>query len=413
MAESKPIRILYMEDDPGIARLFKKKLERAGYIVDLAGDGEQGLNMYNAGFYDMVVLDHNMPVYDGLEVLRALAIRGPLPPTIMITGSGSEQIAVEAMKLGAGDYVVKDIDGFFLELMPTVIEQVLRQQHLAEAKQQAEEALKAYSERLEEMVEERTRELREAQEQLVRKEKLAVLGQMAGGVAHELRNPLAVIANALYFLYSDVVDEDDAGREFLQMIDRAVMESTKIVSDLLDFSRTRGPDRKKIEVIDLVDQVLERHPPPEGVNIRIEISDDIPSIHVDPQQIGLVLNNLVTNAYQAMPEGGELTISTHTIETSEVSGKPPRSQWLALSITDTGCGISEENMKKMFEPLFTTKKKGIGLGLATSKILVEANGGSIEVESDGLPGRGSTFTVRLPVIDSVIPSRLARGTNGQ
>ncbi len=401
MAESKPIRILYMEDDPGIARLFEKKLKRAGYVVDLARDGEEGLNMYNAGSYDVIAVDHNLPVYDGLEVIRTLAFRGQLPPTIMITGTGNEQIAVEAMKLGAGDYVVKDVEGRFLELLPTVIEQVLRQQQLAEAKQRAEEALKMYSERLEEIVEERTRELREAQEQLVRKEKLAVLGQMAGGVAHELRNPLSVIANALHALYTDIVEEDDAGREALQMIDWAVCESTKIVSDLLDFSRTRGPDRRNTEVSELVAQVLERHPPPEGVNIRIEIHDDVPLIYVDPQHIGLILNNLVTNAYQAMSKGGKLTVSAHAIKTSEVSGKPPRSKWVALSITDTGCGISEEDMKKLFEPLFTTKKEGIGLGLVTSKNLVEANGGSIEVESDGVPGKGSTFTVRLPVTNSV------------
>ena len=102
--------------------------------------------------------------------------------------------------------------------------------------------------------------------------------------------------------------------------------------------------------------------------------------------------NLVVNAYQAMKEGGALTIKT-----SEVSEKLPKSKWVALSVTDTGCGISKENMAKLFEPLFTTKARGIGLGLAVSRILVEANGGSMEVESE--KGKGSTFTVRLPVAE--------------
>jgi len=138
MAESKPIRILYMEDDPGLARLFKKRLERAGYVVDIARDGEEGLAMYEAGSYDVVATDQHMPVQTGLEVIRILAARGPLPPMIMVTGTGSEQIAVEAMKLGAGDYIVKDIEGGYLELLPTVIERVLQQRRLVEEKQRAE-----------------------------------------------------------------------------------------------------------------------------------------------------------------------------------------------------------------------------------------------------------------------------------
>ena len=142
MTESKPIRILYMEDDPGLARLVQKKLERAGYVVDLARDGEEGLAMYAAGSYDVLAVDQAMPVHDGLEVIRTLASQGSLPPTIMVTGTGSEKIAVEAIKLGARDYIVKDVDGGYLDLLPTVIEQALQQQRFAEEKQRAEEALR-------------------------------------------------------------------------------------------------------------------------------------------------------------------------------------------------------------------------------------------------------------------------------
>ena len=141
MPESKPIRILYMEDDVGLARLLQRRLERAGYIVDLASDGIAGLEMYEQGSYDVVAVDQRMPGCDGLEVIRILAQRGPLPPTIMITGTGNEQIAIEAMKLGAGDYIVKDVDGGYFELVPTVIEQVLTQRRLVEEKQQAVRAL--------------------------------------------------------------------------------------------------------------------------------------------------------------------------------------------------------------------------------------------------------------------------------
>jgi PAS domain S-box-containing protein len=135
-------RILYMEDDPGMASLFQKKLERAGYTVDLARDGREGLAMYAAGSYDVVVMDHAMPGYDGLAVLRTLAAQGPLPPVIMVTGAGDEKVAVEAMKLGAGDYIVKDVDGGYLGLLPTVIERLRQRQRLVMEKLQAEERLR-------------------------------------------------------------------------------------------------------------------------------------------------------------------------------------------------------------------------------------------------------------------------------
>lgn len=139
--QPEPIRILYMEDDIGLARLFKKKLERSGYLVDLASDGAEGLEMYQAKQYDILAVDQQMPFIDGLEVIRLLAAQGPLPPTIMITGAGNEQTAIEAMKLGASDYIVKDIDGGYLELLPSVIEQTFYRQRLVEEKQQAVAAL--------------------------------------------------------------------------------------------------------------------------------------------------------------------------------------------------------------------------------------------------------------------------------
>ena len=149
MPEPRSIRILYIEDDPGLGRLFQRRLRRAGYIVDVAPDGKEGLALYDQGSYDVVAVDQTMPVHSGLEVIRILASRGPLPPTIMVTGTGSEQIAVEAMKLGASDYVVKDVNGGYLDLLPTVIGRVLQQQQLLAEKQQAEEALRRRAAELE------------------------------------------------------------------------------------------------------------------------------------------------------------------------------------------------------------------------------------------------------------------------
>jgi len=256
-------------------------------------------------------------------------------------------------------------------------------------RKKAEEALREYSERLEEMVEERTNELRGAQEELMRKERLAILGQLAGGVSHELRNPLATISNAVYYLQMTLPDADQTTKEYLELIYQQVRSAAKIISDLLDFSRETTADREEVAVSQLVGDLLERHAPPDDVAATTHVPTDLPPVFIDARQIGQVLDNLVTNAYQAMPEGGTLTIKT-----SEVSRKPPRSREVAISITDTGVGIPEGNLEKLFEPLFSTKPRGIGLGLAVSKIFIEANGGSIEVESE--EGKGSTFTLILP-----------------
>ena len=126
------VRILLMEDDAGLARLCRKTLERAGYVVDVAADGEEGLAMYNAALHDVVALDQVMPVYDGLEVIRRLSALGPLPPIVMVTGAGSERTAVEAMKLGAYDYVIKDAEAVYLDLLPAVIDQAIRRQRVEE-----------------------------------------------------------------------------------------------------------------------------------------------------------------------------------------------------------------------------------------------------------------------------------------
>ncbi len=256
-------------------------------------------------------------------------------------------------------------------------------------KREAEKALKKYSERLEEIVEERTKELKDTQEQLIRKEKLSVLGQLAGGVGHELRNPLGVISNAVYYLKMVLPDADENIKEYLETISSEVDRSTKIVSDLLDFSSVKSIGKEEIAITDLIARILEKQPAPENIEIITTIPSDLPPVFVDPLQIRQVFDNLITNAYQAMPEGGKLTIETKAEEDKA-----------HVSVADTGGGISQENMEKLFEPLFTTKARGIGLGLAVSKNLVEANGGSIEVESE--EGKGSTFIVILPIMEAVL-----------
>jgi signal transduction histidine kinase len=253
---------------------------------------------------------------------------------------------------------------------------------------QAQEALERHSDRLEEMVDERTKELKEAQEQLVRRKALAVMGQMAGSVGHELRNPLGVISNAVYYLQMVLADADETTQQYLEMISSETRNSTRIVSDLLDLSRTRPAEREEVAVSTLVAGVLAQNLPPAGVEVVDEIGGDVTPVYVDPRQIGQVVTNLIANAYDAMPEGGRMII-----------GARPQQGHIALSITDTGRGIPPENMERIFEPLFTTKPRGIGLGLVISRNLAEANRGSIQVESQ--VGEGTTFTLVLPTREAL------------
>jgi PAS domain S-box-containing protein len=245
------------------------------------------------------------------------------------------------------------------------------------------EAEQHHREIAETLVAARTRELEAAQERLIRQEKLAFLGQLAGGVGHELRNPLGVITNAIYFLRMILAETNETVQEYLDLIDNRVQEAEKIVADLLNLSRTKLAAKERVAVSALVAEILRRYPPPAQVTVKADIAQDGPVAVIDPQQIGQVLANLVSNAYQAMPAGGVLTISAHG-----------EAAWVKLSIADTGLGMTSETMGKIFEPLFTTKAKGIGLGLAVSKNLVEVNGGTIEVES--VEGQGTTFTLSLP-----------------
>ena len=251
-------------------------------------------------------------------------------------------------------------------------------------RKRAEEALKEYAERLEEMVEERTKELRAAQERLVRQEKLAVLGQLAGGVSHELRNPLGVIKNAFYFLNMVLEEPSPEVKETLEILEREVAIAEKTISSLLDFARPRLPIRRPADLNRVVREALSRTTVPQNVELAEQLDETLPTAPVDPDQLVHAFGNILLNGIQAMPEGGRLLVKSSKV-----------GRWVAVSVTDTGVGIPKENMGKIFEPLFTTRAKGIGLGLPLAKILVDGHGGTIEVESE--VGRGSTFTVKLPL----------------
>jgi PAS domain S-box-containing protein len=257
----------------------------------------------------------------------------------------------------------------------------------------AQEALQDYSDRLEEMVEARTAELEQAQRQLLRREKLALLGQLAGSVAHDLRNPLGTIRNATYLLHLAIEAPAPEVAEALRLLDRETEAATGIITHVLDAVRTGTPRRRPVDLAAVAERALAHLPPAAGLTVQRRFAPGLPLLHADPDQLERALNNLCLNAVQAMTSpGSEEAAGRLTVETA-----PSADGWVSIAISDTGIGIPEENLPQLFEPLFTTKAKGIGLGLALVKSVVDAHQGRIEVQSAGVPGQGSTFTLYLPV----------------
>ena len=278
-----------------------------------------------------------------------------------------------------------------------------------------EDELRRYSEHLGELVEERTKQLKGSQEQLLKAERLAAIGEVATMVGHDLRNPLQAITNAVYFLknpdatvdsvlmnerykeYFDIMPEPirnefhekltktvKVRNEMINTIDESIEYADKIVFGLQDFARPKEPEPIRIGLESLIQESLSGISIPKNVKISIKHDQRLSKLYVDPNQIRRVFANLTMNAIQAMENGGTLSISTN-----KTNG------FLEVSFKDTGVGIPEENMEKIFSTFFTTKAKGMGLGLSICKKFVELHGGTIKVESE--IGKGTTVTVKLPI----------------
>jgi len=233
-------------------------------------------------------------------------------------------------------------------------------------------------------------ELREAQEQLIRSEKLAAIGQLASGVGHELRNPLGAIKNAVFYIQrrlgkTDLPTTEPRAIEFLDIINEEVDAANKVITDLLGFSRLAKPTVTPVSIAGIIEDALKRTHQPENIELTKHIDEGLPMVVVDADQIRQVFINLIINAQQAMEEGGQLDIwakrGTDNVE---------------VEFADTGCGIPESALNKIFDPLFTTKAKGIGLGLSVCKSMLEKHSGDIRVESKVM--KGTTFTVSLPAV---------------
>jgi signal transduction histidine kinase len=253
-----------------------------------------------------------------------------------------------------------------------------------EMRQKLEETqvqLEEYATRMEDLAEERAGKLKDA-------ERLAAIGATAGMVGHDIRNPLQAILGDLYLLGSDLAsmpesDEKEDMKESLASIKKSVNYIDKIVQDLQDYARPIKPAAQKTDLEELCNEVLFKNDLPENIDATYWVDEKAKEITADPELLKRVLSNLVNNAVQAMSEGGKLEIRIYK-EPGEV----------VITVQDSGVGIPEEVKPKLFTPLFTTKSKGQGFGLAVVKRMTEALGGTVSFSSE--EGNGTNFMVRIP-----------------
>lgn len=215
-----------------------------------------------------------------------------------------------------------------------------------------------------------------------RSERLAAIGQISGGIAHELRNPLNVIKTSAYYLLNARNPSPEKVGEHLRRIEQHVNVANDAITALSNFAKLPLPELNPFSIAGCVDDVLRTEHLPERIQVRMEIPSTLPPALGDPAQIRIVVANLIRNARDAMPQGGTLTIRAAADEAG-----------LAVDVVDTGIGIPADLLSRVMEPLYSTKARGLGLGLAMAKAIVEKHRGSLQVTS--VPGAGSTFTIRL------------------
>jgi signal transduction histidine kinase len=368
------IRLLIVDDEADFRAALVRRLEKRGAVVNQATGGEEALASLERESVDVVLLDVRMPGMDGPTVLDRIRQAHPDTEVILITGNVSTQEGVAGIKAGAFDYLTKPIE---IEHLIGKIRQAFDK--LLRIQEQAKEA--RFRARME--------------QQLVAADRLAALGTLSAGTAHEINNPLAIINDAAGWLKSRVAKDTSLSEQMRKDMDLAlgkietnVKRARQITHQLLTFCRQTDAAIKEFDLSELAAEVVELTRKT-AVEFQAETgvvsqSKTMP-VWSDPSQLRQVLINLVTNGLQAAGPGGRVRLT--------ISGDDAQ---IEVAVTDNGHGIAPENMDKIFEPFFTTKPpgEGTGLGLSVSRGIVEKLGGRIEVESK--LGAGASFKVVLP-----------------
>jgi signal transduction histidine kinase/GGDEF domain-containing protein len=376
-------KILVVDDEKDIRDFLFKVLTRiAGFQVDLAENGEEALKKIENGKFDLVLTDLKMPSVDGLQLITEISRSNPETLTVLMTGHGTIDSAIEAMKQGASDYLTKPLN---------LDETILRLKKVLEEKQRFVR-LKDYAEQLERA----NQELRKVD---------AMKSEFVSVASHELRTPLSAIKNSIQLILSGktgAVNENQT--KFLSMAERNINRLTNILNDLLNLSKIESG---KIELtfedvalkglIELIVSSLRPQADGKSITIALEIPDGLPAAYGDKDKIEQILINLIGNAIKFTPEEGNILVSAVPFTEQREGGV---SQKVAISVKDTGIGIPPDQLESIFDKFYQVEGTlhrsvgGTGLGLAITKGLVEAHQGKIWAKSEA--EKGSVFTFTLP-----------------
>ncbi len=375
-----PLHILHLEDDPNDAALVQSTLEAAGIVcvTTRVQDHDGFVAALEGGGIDLILSDFTLPAFDGLSAAEIVRNKWPGIPLILVSGTLGEEQAIDSLKSGATDYVLK---GRLARLVPAV----------RRAMQEVEERV----------------ERRKLEAQFVEAQKMEVVGRLAGGVAHDFNNILAVVLGHSDLIMRDLRPEDPL-REHVEEIRDASKRAAGLTRQLLVFSRNQTVQPVVLDLNETVrdlDKMLRRLID-EDIEMTIVLGRDIGRVKADSGYVGQVLMNLVVNSRDAMPNGGKLTIATSNATLDEHyaqthAGATP-GDYVMLSVSDTGTGMSQDVQSHLFQAFFTTKPKGkgTGLGLPTCQTIVQQSGGHIGLYSE--PGKGTTFKIYFPRVDQAL-----------
>ena len=376
--------VLLVDDEPSIRLTMGEFLKRAGYSVAIAADYDSAA-VYNADGIDVAVIDINLPGKSGVQLLQKLCAADTYIPVIMITGEPNLTIIPEIVRAGAYDFIAKPI---VKDVLLNAVARAAEKKRLTDEKRRLEEEIKRHTEELETRVAERTAELVETHKRLVHQERIAALGRAAAQVAHEVKNPLAGLLLYSLHLKNKAANFSESEASLVDKIVDTINHLNRRVTQILDFARPVSLSPQPGDLNEVVNNVLELLRPQSTTNkveVRFSPARQSAPAMLDESSMRGALLNLILNAIEAMPEGGILSVTTGVVD-----------ETLRLEITDTGRGISEDEAKNIFEPFYTTKEQGLGLGMPYARKIIEQHGGTISLESH--VGEGTTISISLPVV---------------
>lgn len=374
--------VLLVDDERSIRLTMGEFLKRAGYSVLAAADYDSAA-MIKTDDLDVAVIDINLPGKNGIQLLQKIRSAEIYVPVIMITGEPNLSVLPEIVRAGAYDFIAKPITK---DVLLNVVGRAAEKKRLTDEKRRLEEEIKRYAEELELRVAERTAELVETHKQLVTQERIAALGRATAQVAHEVKNPLAGLLLYSLHLKSKAENFSESQIYLVDKIVETIKHLNSRVEQILGFARPVSLTVRSENLHVIINDVLDLAQPQitaNNVEVRLPLDQGPVYVSVDASSMRGALLNLMLNAIEAMPAGGTLSIAVNRIDDT-----------LRLELTDTGRGIGDEEAKKIFEPFYTTKAQGLGLGMPYAKKVIDQHGGTISLSSR--LGVGTTISVTLP-----------------